>query len=196
MKEIGLADPELKVFLNIIDSSIKKFRALINDISTIAKLESKTIMMEKIVLNEIINEIEWSLDDKIKSAEAVINRALDVEKIFFSKKNLGSVLFNLISNAIKFRRDQPPIINIQTKREDNHMILSVEDNGIGIVERDLDKVFSKYGRLKSDIEGQGIGLYLAKKIVDSAGGNIVIESEPGKSSRFIVYLQVEPKSSK
>ena len=102
-------------------------------------------------------------------------------------------MFNLISNAIKFKGDRPPVIHIVTKKENRNIILSVEDNGTGIAEKDMDKVFSKYGRLRADIDGQGIGLYLAKKIVDSAGGNIVVESEPGIGSKFIVYFQAENK---
>ena len=52
-----------------------------------------------------------------------------------------------------------------------------------------------YGRLHHDVEGQGIGLYLAKKIVDAAGGNIVVESEPGKGSKFMLYFKIEVKAS-
>ncbi|WP_221391240.1 ATP-binding protein [Dyadobacter sp. NIV53] len=186
MNEIGVNDPELKVFLDIIDSSIKKFRSLIIDIATIAKLESNTIIMEMVDLNETINNIEWSLNDKIASSKAVIHRDLEIKEIYFSKKNLRSIVFNLISNAIKFKSDKPPVIYIKTKKVNNNTILTVEDNGIGIAEKDSEQIFKKYGRLKMDIDGQGIGLYLAKKIVDSAGGDIIVESTPGKGSKFIL----------
>ena len=68
------------------------------------------------------------------------------------------------------------MINIHSKEEGDNIILSVKDKGIGLSKADRNKVFNLYGRLHHDIEGQGIGLYLAKKIVDVSGGNITMES--------------------
>ncbi len=186
-----VTDPDLGKFLTIINSSVKKFRALINGIATIAKLESDMIALELVDVEEAINNIEWSLDDKIKSSGALIIRDLELKSILFSKKNLRSILYNLISNGIKFHGDDRPVINIRTAREGDSVILSVQDNGIGIPKQHLDKIFDMYGRLHQDIEGHGIGLYLAKKIVDAAGGNIIVESEPGKGSKFIIHLKTE-----
>ena len=157
--------------------------------SDIGQVESEMITMEMVDIDNIINNVEWSLDDKIKLTGAVINRSLNVKQIFFSKKNLRSILYNLISNSIKFKSEASPVINIQTLKDGNDIILSVQDNGIGIPKEGLAKVFSIYGRLHGDIEGQGIGLFLAKKIVDAAGGNIILESELGKGSKFIIYFK-------
>jgi len=101
----------------------------------------------------------------------------------------------LISNGIKFSQDKPPIINIETLKDGNNLILSVQDNGIGMKKQDIRKIFDMYGRLHHVVEGQGIGLYLAKKLVDAANGNIVVESEPGKGSKFILYFKGEDISS-
>ena len=86
----------------------------------------------------------------------------------------------------------PPAIKIHTKKQGNHIILTVQDNGLGIPKNGIDQIFKKYGRLKPDIEGQGIGLFLARKIIDAAGGNITVESEPGKGSKFIIHFVDEP----
>ena len=96
-----------------------------------------------------------------------------------------------MSNAIKFKRDEPLVIKIRTVKEGKNTILTVEDNGHGIPKRSLDKIFEMYGRLRQDIEGSGIGLYLAKKIINAAGGSIVVESEPGKGSKFIIHFIAE-----
>ncbi len=189
MNQIKVVDPELEKFIAIINNSVKKFRMLITDISHIAKIESDMITMEMVDVEEIINNVEWSLDDKIKTSGAVILRDLDVKLMSFSKKNLRSILYNLISNSIKFKSEEPPVVNIKTFKDKNRMVLSVQDNGIGIRQDDLKKIFDMYGRLSNDIEGHGIGLYLAKKIVDAAGGNIVVESKPGKGSTFYIYLK-------
>lgn len=191
MNQIKVPDPTLNKFLDVINSSVKKFRSLINDIATVAKIESGMLTTEMINLDEMINEIEWSLENKIKSTGAVINRNFDVKQIRFSKKNLRSILFNLISNSIKFKGEDRPVINISTAKEKDNIILSVEDNGIGISKTDCVKIFEMYGRVNYDIDGHGIGLYLAKKIVDAAGGNIVVESEVGKGCKFIIYFKTE-----
>ncbi len=193
MNQIKVADPTLNKFLTVINSSIKKFRSLINEIATVAKVESGMLTMEMIDLDEVINEIEWSLENKIKSTGTIIKRDLKVKQIRFSKKNLRSILFNLISNGIKFKGSERPVINISTSKEKDNIILSVQDNGIGISKNDCAKIFEMYGRVNYDIDGHGIGLYLAKKIVDAAGGNIVVESEMGKGCKFTIYLNAEPE---
>ncbi|MBB6502619.1 chemotaxis protein CheB [Pedobacter cryoconitis] len=182
-----VTDPELNKFLIIINSSVKKFRELISDISTIAKLESD--MMEMVDLEEIIKNVEWSLDLNIKLSGAVITKNLGVKQVFFSKKNLRSILFNLISNGIKFQSDKHPVIHIHTSMEENDIILTVEDNGRGMPAEGLNRIFDMYGRLHQDIDGRGIGLYLAKKIVNAAGGSINVESKPDKGSKFIIHFK-------
>ncbi|MCC8423494.1 chemotaxis protein CheB [Mucilaginibacter sp. UR6-11] len=191
MNRIALSDEKLHDFLGMINTSVKKFRELIVDIAAIAKVEGDMIALEMVNLEETIQNIEWSLEGKIKEAGAVITRELEVKQVLFSKKNLRSIIYNLVSNAIKFRRDQSPVIQITTKKEGDHIVLSVKDNGKGIPQAAISKIFDMYGRLNQDIEGHGIGLYLAKKIVNAAGGNIVVESEPGVGTTFRIYLKIE-----
>jgi signal transduction histidine kinase len=193
MNQIKLSGEDLNKILNIINTSIKKFRSLVTDLSSIGKIENE--MMEMVDLDEIIDNVEWSLSDKIKTTDTVINRELEINQIFFSKNNMRSILYNLISNAVKFKGDKPPVINIHSIKEGDHIILSVKDNGIGLAKDDINKVFDLYGRLHHDIEGQGIGLYLAKKIVDASGGNITVGSSPGKGAKFNIYFKTEPEDS-
>lgn len=191
MNKISLSEPKLIDFLNIINMSVKKFRELIKDIATIARVESDMLVTEMVDLEDIINNIEWSLEDKIAESGAVIIRELEVKQLLFSKKNLRSIVYNLVSNAIKFRRAESPAIHIAVKKEDDHIVLSVQDNGKGIPKGGIDKIFDIYGRLNNNVEGHGIGLYLAKKIINAAGGTILVESEPGIGSKFMIYMKIE-----
>ncbi len=191
MNTIKVADPKLEKFISIIDNSVKKFRSLINDIANIAKVESEMITMEWADVEGILNNIEWSLDDKIKESGSTINRNLEVTHIFFSKKNLRSILYNLISNSIKYKSEKNPVINIHTYKDKDNVLICVEDNGMGIPKEDIKTIFKLYGRLGNNVEGHGIGLSLAKKIVDAAGGNIIVESQPGKGSKFTVCLKID-----
>jgi signal transduction histidine kinase len=152
--------------------------------------------MEMVDMHETIDNIEWSLESKIKAANATIVRDIEVKNILFSKKNLRSILYNIISNGIKFKSDQPPLINIKISKKADKVIISVQDNGIGIPKDDLDKIFEMYGRLHHDVEGQGIGLYLAQKIVHASGGNITVESTPGIGTTFTIFLNAEPETAK
>jgi len=194
MNKIHLSDDKLMDFLNIINNSVRKFRELITDIATVAKIENDMNAQELVDLDEIIENIEWSLEDKIKLSGAVITRRLGVSQVPFSKKNLRSILFNLISNAIKFKGEDAPQITILSWKEADKIILSVKDNGKGISKDGLNKIFDIYGRIKQDIEGQGIGLYLAKKIINATGGEIIVESEPGIGSDFIIHLNTVHES--
>lgn len=99
------------------------------------------------------------------------------------------MLFNLVSNGIKFKTEVSPVIDIVTAKEGDVMILSVEDNGIAMMMEDTGKIFGMYNRLHPSVEGQGIGLYLVKKIVHAAGGTITIETQSGKGSKFTVKLE-------
>jgi two-component system CheB/CheR fusion protein len=127
----------------------------------------------------------------VECNQAVITTNIRIANIYFSKKNLRSILYNLISNALKYNIAEQPQIIISTKKENGYVLLSVKDNGIGIPESDFDKVFSMYGRLDKNTEGQGIGLYLVRKIVDASGGKVTVASEPGNGSTFTIYFKEE-----
>jgi signal transduction histidine kinase len=147
---------------------------------------------EAIDLQELIEDIEASIENRIISSGTTIRKDVGNAKIYFSKKNLRSIIYNLISNAIKFSNpDHPCEIRISAKAEKGYLVLKVKDNGIGMHPDEFEKIFSMYGRLNDTIQGQGIGLYLIRKIINAAGGKILVESEPGKGSTFTVYFAEE-----
>lgn len=149
------------------------------------------IAVEMVDLGEIMGNVEWSLENKVQQSGAVINKAFEVTEIPFSRKNLRSIIYNLVSNAIKFKGEEPPVINIHTIKIGDEIMLSVQDNGKGIPKEGLERIFDMYGRLHPNVEGYGIGLYLAKKIINAAGGSISVESEPGKGSKFTICFNAE-----
>jgi signal transduction histidine kinase len=111
--------------------------------------------------------------------------------MYFPRKNIRSILQNLISNAIKYRSpDRDPIIKIRTEKINDYILLQISDNGMGIKEEDKFKVLEMYHRLHGNIEGTGVGLGIVGKIVNNNGGKIEIESELGKGSTFRIYLKV------
>ncbi len=193
---IGLMDgmqadhPDFPSFMSIIRDSVKNFGELVKQISNVAKIEDEALSVEMVDVNEILENVLWSLADKIKQTGAVIKTEFETVYIQFSKKNLRSIIYNLISNGIKYRSEKSPEITIYTSSSGELTVLSVQDNGKGIAEKDIEKIFLKYQRLQSGDDGQGLGLYLAKKIVDAAGGSIYVESTPGVGSRFMLYFPI------
>lgn len=185
-------DADFDVYLQVIDSSVKKFSALIKNLAIIARLESDMSALEWIDLNEVIAHVKWTIEHKMESVGATIITDFEVDKILFSKNNLHSILYNLISNSIKFKGNEPPVIRVITKDAGDSTILIVQDNGKGIPAVALEKIFKIYSRLNHDIEGSGIGLYLAKKLINSSGGQIQVRSEEGKGSDFIIRFQNTP----
>jgi two-component system CheB/CheR fusion protein len=193
MNELKVAnDPQLLKFLAIINGSVKLFRSMLTELATIRKIEGDMSVMENIDLELLINNLTLSIGNTIRSAAAVIKKEFDVPQIFFSKKNLRSILYNLVTNGIKFRNpDRDPVIIISTKTEKEFTVLSVRDNGVGIPEREFENIFKMNGRLQKKREEDSIGLYLIKKIVDAAGGRIIVESDIGKGSIFTIYLKTQ-----
>jgi light-regulated signal transduction histidine kinase (bacteriophytochrome) len=106
------------------------------------------------------------------------------------------VLQNLIGNAIKFRGKFPPHIHIEAQREEDHWLLSVRDNGIGIESRYAERIFVIFQRLHSrrDYPGTGIGLAICKKIIERHGGQIWVESQPSEGSIFYFTLPAGSES--
>jgi len=159
-------------------------------LATVGKIQSEIVEADPVNLTELISEIELSIQDKITSAKANISTDIQVEEIRLSKKNLRSIIYNLISNAIKFKSpERPPEIIITTSMEKDFILLSVQDNGLGIPEQEQENVFNMYKRVHENAEGQGMGLYLIKKIVDASGGKFAIESEVSKGSNFKIYFK-------
>ena len=183
-------DDELKHYYSMLASAVAKFKIIIRDLATVGKIQSEIVEADPVNLTELIKEIELSIEDKITAANANISTDIQVEEIRFSKKNLRSIIYNLISNAIKFKSpERDPEIIITTSMEKDFILLSVQDNGLGIPEQEQENVFNMYKRVHENIEGQGIGLYLIKKIVDASGGKFAIESEVGKGSNFKIYFK-------
>ena len=103
---------------------------------------------------------------------------------------LAQLFQNLIANAIKFRRDAPPEINIRAEQEKGFWSISVQDNGIGIDAEYFGRIFEMFQRLHGydTYSGNGIGLTICRKIVEHHGGRIWVESATGKGSIFIFTL--------
>jgi len=191
---IGPGNEKIKEMADLMNVCVKRLKDTIIDLSDIKKIE-KEYADEKsgsIYVNELLNEIKLSIKETLVKSKTKITTNFSVNEVYYSKKNLRSILLNLITNAIKYRSpERDPEIKISTKKEDDFIILSVEDNGKGISKEDQENIFNMYKRvdIETEIEGTGIGLFLIKKIITNSGGKIEIESEKGRGSIFKVFFK-------
>jgi two-component system, chemotaxis family, CheB/CheR fusion protein len=177
--------------IDLIDSSTRNLKEVINELTDIAKIESEIEEQDYINIEEILNEIQESIKLELRAAKAKIYLELKKTEIPFSKKNLRSILFNLLSNAIKYRSpDRNLEVTISTQESGEFIVLSVADNGLGIAEKEKERIFGAFQRAHQKSEGLGVGLYLVKKTVTNAGGDIELESELGKGSIFKIYFRM------
>jgi len=184
---------DIQNLLQIQEQSVLKMQSLIQELTDTREQEHKYKSEEELLdFKSIIEDVRLTLNDNIIEAHAAVKSEIHVPEITFSRHKLRSIIYNLVSNAIKYKSPhRTPEILIKTERENNSVVISVKDNGIGIEKTEQEAVFSKYFRIKGDVEGSGIGLYLVQQHVKYAGGKIILESEPGKGSTFKVYLKAE-----
>ena len=192
IQEESIHNNKIFTALSMIDFSIKRFKNTIQDLTDIAKI-NKYIPddITEIDVNEVIEEVTIMISEMIhKNGARILVRTTACHKVFFSFSNLKSLVYNLLSNALKYRHpDRTPEIIIESRCEADKFILSVQDNGIGIEPRNQEKIFTMFKRLHNHVEGNGVGLFLVKRIVDNAGGKITLSSVPGKGSTFKVFLK-------
>jgi len=192
LNEGGAENPkENKFLLKTAKNGVKKIENIINELTDARKEEHKYKAVDELLnFENILEDVRFTLLDDIKQSGATITTELNVSEITFSRRKLRSIVYNLLNNAIKFKSpDRKPEIFIRTTRENDLIILSIKDNGIGIDTTMHKDVFSKYYRVSDAIEGSGIGLHLVKELVTNAGGKISIESQLNKGTEFKIYLK-------
>ena len=177
----------------LLDESVKSMKDIINELTEIVKIERNfKEHVENVNFESVLHEVEMMMKGKIVESGATISYDIKVPDINFSRKNLRSILYNLISNGIKYQiAGKPPEIKVSTEEKEGKLHIAISDNGIGIAKDQQDLVFTPFTRLKKNIEGTGIGLYLVKKIVENDGGQIFLNSKPGEGTTFDICLSLK-----
>jgi PAS domain S-box-containing protein len=184
---------DVEPLLAMMQESVVRFQRTIGHLSDITKLqkEHNQPVME-VLLKPIIEDVRQDLQPLIKAADAQVEvEILTCPRVLFSPKDLRSVVYNLLSNALKYRHpDRPPQVRIYCHPDQTgkYLVLSVQDNGLGIKESRRPELFAMFRRLHNHVEGSGIGLYMVKRIVENVGGHIEVQSQLDVGTTFSVYL--------
>ena len=190
IKESHDRPKDLELIIKMLDHSVERLKSKLDELAVFAKGQEEITEVE---FKKELNEVLLDLKEEIKGSEAeIISDFSKAPSINFSRKNLKSILQNLISNSVKFRSPyrKPKVVVNTEKTEDGYVVLRVWDNGLGIKEEDLDKIFNIYYRLNSGIPGTGVGMAIVKRMVGNAGGKIELESIFGEGSTFRIFLPV------
>ncbi len=179
--------PESRELANKIISSTDRMQTLVRDVLSLSTI-SDEIEFRTVHLEEVIGRVREDLEIKIQEKNAKISVG-PIPDVQGNAGYLSQLFLNLISNALKFNK-KPPIVEITAERAGPWVTISVSDNGIGIEEQDISKIFEAFSRLnsKSEFEGSGIGLTICKKIVLIHKGTIEVKSVPGEGTVFIIRL--------
>lgn len=188
----GTLDSNTQEYLKFIKQGSLHMRDLVTGLHHYANIFSEQHKTEDVDSQKSLANAMDGLEELIDNSQTVIN-AEDLPIVHYNKKHLSQIFEHLIENAIKFKSDQTPIINITASKQSNEWVFCVCDNGIGIEEKYLDRIFEMFQRLhhKDNIPGTGIGLTLAKKIVTRHHGRIWIQSMQGSGTNIYFTIPLD-----
>lgn len=182
---------DVKEFMFYAIDGVKRMQELINDILEYSRVERKGKAFDAIKLDNVLKAVRFNLQKTIadNNVELIHPEELPVIKADYSQ--ITSLFQNLVDNAIKFRSNNKPVIEIGYTEQKNKYTFFVKDNGIGIEKKYYDRIFVIFQRLnnRNEYPGTGIGLSICKKIVERHGGKIWVESEEGKGTTFYFELK-------
>lgn len=191
VRNCGNVSDDAKEYSAFIVEGVSRMQALLNDLLRFSTIDKTEIDFVKINLNDVFKTVEDSLHLKIEETGAIIKKTY-LPEIEAVPSQLYLLFQNLLENAIKFRKEgQCPEIYVSAqKTKHDEWLFSVKDNGIGMDKKYADKVFVIFQRLhtRDKYPGTGIGLAIARKIVDFHGGRIWFESVPGEGTTFFFTL--------
>jgi two-component system phosphate regulon sensor histidine kinase PhoR len=192
-----LADPEkIKRYSGIIEEENKRLSGHIENVLQVARYDKGEFKLNisEVNINELLADICDSLELRIHNENGELTRHLDAQNdlIKGDKSHLTNVMYNVIENAIKYRKEDSLLITISTRSTSRGIHIIVEDNGIGISAENQKMIFQKFYRVPTgnihNVKGFGLGLSYVRIIIDAHGGNIKVDSELGKGSKFEIYL--------
>ena len=165
---------------------------MIRDLLDYSRIGSQELKFEYLKSEEILETVIINLSSSIEENNAIITHDT-LPLIYANGLQMVQLFQNLIGNAIKYRGKEDPEIHISVKEVNDEYIFSIRDNGIGIDQKHLDRIFTIFHRLhsKDEYEGTGIGLAISEKILQKHRGKIWAESEPRKGTTFYFTLPTQ-----
>ena len=198
-KSVSKSEAMMQHLGGVINDESKRLRFLVEKVLQMSMFDRKKAVFKKkqLDLNEMVENAAHSFSLRVEHTGGKVYTEIEAvdSAIYVDETHFQNVVFNLMDNAVKYRKqDQPLDIYLRTWNENNRLLLSIRDTGMGIKKENLKKIFEKFYRVHTgnlhDAKGFGLGLAYVKKIVDLHKGEIHVESEFGKGTIFTISLPV------
>ena len=190
--------PQMQKHLGgVINDESKRLRFLVEKVLQMSMFDRKDASFKKkeLDLNELLEQVAASFNLRVQHTGGLINIEIEAvdSAIYVDEVHFQNAITNLMDNAVKYRKpDQPINIHIRTWNEGGRLFFSIADDGLGIKKENLKKIFEKFYRVHTgnvhDVKGFGLGLAYVKNIVELHKGEIKVESEYGKGTKFTISL--------
>ena len=188
-------ETSIRHFISLIKKENSRMNKKVETILQIASLDKKEIdfKFENHSLHSIIEKVVDTIEIQVQQRNGTINLNLNAAEpvIYGDSEHITNLVTNLLDNAIKYSPEAPEI-TVETRNNEKGVILTVEDKGIGMSKNVQNKIFERFYRQSSgnihDVKGFGLGLNYVKAIIDAHRGTINVSSEPGKGSKFEIFL--------
>jgi signal transduction histidine kinase len=194
LPSVAQQDALVAQLLEMLQDTVTRFRTTIAQLTDISKLQRvHTGPAEPVQLAAVVEAVRRDLGPDLAAAatELLVEVAPEVV-VSFSPANLRSVVYNLLSNAVKYRApDRPSVVRVHAATDGPSVVLTVQDNGLGLSKLQQRQLFGLFQRLHTHVEGTGVGLYLIKRLVENADGTIAVQSQPGVGTTFTVTLPAD-----
>ncbi len=193
----GQVPPEVLDYLNRICKNVDNLEALLNDLNLLSRLNIDEDSFEEININDLVSDIILGLYGQFVFDKSFFQVQPRLPVAYGYREGLRHVFTNLITNALKYCKERvEPRIEIGCLEDEFFLKYFVKDNGIGIPASAQKKIFDMFVRVKrkKKARGTGLGLYLVRRIIQAHGGEVWVQSKPGKGATFYFTLPKPPAS--
>ena len=180
--------------VELIQDGSRRMRILIDELLRYSRLQAAGRHFAACDCNQLVDRVVADLGGSIEEGGAEIRRD-DLPTIVSDPSDLQQVFQNLLANALKFRGEESPRIEISARRGEDEWIFSVSDNGIGVDPEHAREIFNIFKRLHPEYSGTGIGLAICRRIIERQGGRIWVESVPGQGATFLFSIPIRSEAS-
>jgi signal transduction histidine kinase len=192
-EELPAGNPTVGPLMERLDRSIRQMHRTIQDLTEVSTLQNSADESDfkPLSFSAVLEEVLVDLSANLEKAGVVLESDFGaIDQVFFIHKNLKSIVYNLVSNAIKYRSPKrQPQIRVYSEDAGPFTMLAVADNGIGIdLPKHEKKIFSLFKRLHDEVEGSGVGLFIVKRIMEYNQGRVEVESKPDVGTVFKIYF--------
>ena len=186
-------DENKKKFIKIIEDQSNRLINLVENVLTVSKANAGNTVFTKVNVNSLIKKIVPLFEEQYKTHKYKLDFQPDLSSARLDADKFQQVMTNLIDNASKYS-EEGSTVTISTEEKRENIIIKVKDEGVGIKEEDFDKLFKKFSRLENHLtsktQGNGLGLYITKQIVESMQGDISLTSKEKEGTTFIVSFPI------